>query len=538
LRGFLDAALAGRNLGGLLYSAALFLGAALGTQLIAVAETYVAEDLGWTATNRLRADLTLHLLRLDLSFHNRRTPGELIERVAGDVTALANFFSRFILLIVGNAILLVGGLVMLYREDARVGLTMAVYAGVAALVLRRLRASGVAAAAGERQASAALFGFLEERLAALSEVRANAAGDYVMHRLYERMRAVYVYGRHALLRQRLLTLTSAGLWALGYAGVLVLGVALFQAGRISLGTVYLFLAYTELLRRPLDQITTQLQDMQKASASSARVQELYGLAPAPAEGPGTPLPPGALAVEFDGVTFGYGDGAPVIEDVSFRLAPGTVLGVVGRTGSGKTTLSRLLLRLYEPRAGAIRLGGVDVRDLRLETLRRHVGVVTQDVQLFRATVRDNLTLFDPRISDRAICDAIHALGLDRWYESLPHGLDTELTADSAGLSAGQAQLVAFARVFLRDPGLVILDEASSRLDPATERLIERAVDQLLAGRTAILIAHRLASVARADEILVLDRGRIREQGRRGLLAGDPHSCFAHLLRTALEEVPV
>jgi ATP-binding cassette subfamily B protein len=169
-------------------------------------------------------------------------------------------------------------------------------------------------------------------------------------------------------------------------------------------------------------------------------------------------------------------------------------------------------------------------------VRQRVGMVTQNVELFRASIRDNLTLFNPSISDVRLHRVLDDLGLSEWLAGLPEGLDTELAAGGADLSAGQAQLLAFARVFMGDPGLVILDEASSRLDPATERLIERSVDRLLEGRTAIIIAHRLATVQRADEILILDQGRVVEHGPRAALAGDPGSHFARLLRTGLEEV--
>ena len=178
-----------------------------------------------------------------------------------------------------------------------------------------------------------------------------------------------------------------------------------------------------------------------------------------------------------------------------------MLGVLGRTGSGKTTLARLLLRLYDTQAGAIRVGDVPVQEAVLHDLRQHIGMVTQDVQLFHATVRDNLTFFNSSIPDERIRAVLDDLGLTAWFHSLPDGLDTELGSDGEGLSAGEAQLLAFTRVFLADPGLVILDEASSRLDPATEQLIERAVSKLLAGRTGIVIAHRLGTIQRADEIL-------------------------------------
>jgi ATP-binding cassette subfamily B protein len=257
------------------------------------------------------------------------------------------------------------------------------------------------------------------------------------------------------------------------------------------------------------------------------------------------LPAGPLTVAFAGVSFRYDDGNgggngtdSVLQDVSFELAPGKVLGLLGRTGSGKTTLTRLLFRLYDLDAGAIALNGVDIRDVSLGDLRGRVGMVTQDVQLFRASVRDNLAFFSKRVSDERILAVLHELGLERWYASLPAGLDTVLEAGGGGLSAGEAQLLALARVFLRDPGLVILDEASSRLDPATERLLERAVNRLLEGRTAIVIAHRLATVQRADEIVILDGGRVCERGSRQVLVNDPASRFYGLLQTGLEEVLV
>jgi len=266
----------------------------------------------------------------------------------------------------------------------------------------------------------------------------------------------------------------------------------------------------------------------------ARIKDLYDTRTATPDGPGAALPPGPPALRFDDVSFGYDDEseALALRDLSFDLLPGRVLGVLGRTGSGKTTLARLVTRLYDPRAGAIRLGGVDLRDLRLADLRQRVGLVTQDVQLFGATVRDNLTLFAEGVADERILRALSDLGLTEWYESLPHGLDTEIAAGA--LSAGQAQLLALARVFLRDPSLIVLDEASSRLDPATERLLERAIDRLFEGRSAIVIAHRLATVQRADDILVLDGGRAVEYGPRMSLAADPTSHYARLLRVGLE----
>jgi ABC-type multidrug transport system fused ATPase/permease subunit len=199
---------------------------------------------------------------------------------------------------------------------------------------------------------------------------------------------------------------------------------------------------------------------------------------------------------------------------------------LGRTGSGKSTLARLLFRLVDPQVGSIRVGGVELREAQIRSLRNRIGFVTQDVQLFEATLRENITCFAPNVPDERLLELMEMLGLGAWLARLSEGLDTPISTST--LSAGEAQLVALARVFLKDPGLIILDEASSRLDPATEALLERALDRLLEGRTALIIAHRLATLDRATDILVLEEGHIVEHGPRQELANDPTSRFAGL----------
>jgi ABC-type multidrug transport system fused ATPase/permease subunit len=249
----------------------------------------------------------------------------------------------------------------------------------------------------------------------------------------------------------------------------------------------------------------------------------------------------APVVGFEDMTFAYREDTPVIRNLDLEVPAGEVIGLLGRTGSGKTTLTRLLFRLYDPQGGAVTLDGTDIRTARLSELRGRIGLVTQEVQLFDASIRDNASLFDPAIDDARIIEVLTDLGLGDWLSRQSQGLGTVLRA-GGGLSAGEAQLLAFARVFLKDPGLVVLDEASSRLDPATDQMIERALDRLLGAdgsgrrRTAIIIAHKLSTVQRADRIAILDQGRLVETGRRTELEADPESAYARLLRTGLAEV--
>lgn len=538
VRHFIDTAQAGAAVSALLVAALLFLGVAVLAQVVAVAETYAAENLGWLATNTLRADLAEHCLELDMAFHNAHTPGELIERIDGDVSTLANFFSRFVLQLLGSGVLLVGVLVLLYREAWQVGLALTIISVVALVALNRARKAGTRYAHASRQASADLFGFLEERVGGLVDIQTSGAQGYILYRLQPLLRRHFQSSRIAFLMGSVMWSAPNTVFTLGWVLVFAMGAYFYRVGTMSVGTVYLVFQYMAMLRRPLEEFADQAQDFQTASASVSRIRGLAAIPARLADGPGVAFPDGPLSVEFRDVTFTYAageaQGEPVLDSISFQLQAGEVLGILGRTGSGKTTLSRLLLRLYDPAAGSIHLAGIDIRQARLADLHRRIGVVTQEVQLFQASIRDNLTLFAPGIADARIVDVLDDLGLGAWLRAFPAGLDTEL-AGSAGLSAGQAQLLAFARVFLHDPGVVILDEASSRLDPATERLIEHAVDRLFrpAGRrrTGMIIAHRLSTVSRADKILVLEDGRIAEYGARDVLRADAQSRF-HALWTA------
>jgi ATP-binding cassette, subfamily B, bacterial len=571
LRAFIDQAAGGSRLGALALIAGAYVAVALLAQAVSVTTTYAATRVAWTATNELRGTLARHLLGMDLAYHGRHPPGELIERADGDVTSLSTFLSSFVPRVAGAALTLAGVLVAVSFEDWRLGIALAIFSGLVALTITRQRNAAVGLAATNRAAVAALFGEIEERLAGAEDLRANAGAPHAVHRFHHAAARVARAGTRAEMGTIRIYNISTGVFVIGGALSLAAGTALYRAGAISLGTVFLLFQYTELLRRPIDQIVDELQRVQEAAAGITRIHTLLGTQPSVADhGRGT-LGPGPLAVELDGVAFAYDDGVPVIGGLTLRLEPGRVLGVVGRTGSGKTTLARLLLRLVDPVSGTIRAGAVvaasagtangqarepgryadqlrrrtalrapsggaerldlcDLREVRLAEVRSRIGLVTQDVQLFKASVRDNLTLFGAHPArDDDLTGVVERLGLGAWLRALPDGLDTMLGPGGAGTSAGEAQLLAFARVFIRDPGLIILDEAASRLDPVSEARIEHAIDLLLEGRTAVLIAHRLGTVARADEILVLEGGIAAEHGERQALADDPGSRFAALL---------
>lgn len=536
MRYFIDSASAGKPLGILTMSALLFLGVALLQQVISVSATYVGESVAWKATNALREDLATHCLQLDMQFHNERSPGEFVERIEGDVSEFSNFFSQLVLGVIGNFLLLIGILIALANVNWRLGLGFTVFTAVTLLVLNRVREIAVPYQKAQRDAETELFGFLEERLAGTEDIRSSGAVDYVLCKLYQ-LQAVILKRWKKTWRMNLFCIgaTSGFLLTTGFGLAFVMGYNLYRENIISLGTVFLIVQYTNLISRPIRDLSQQIENMQNIGATVERMSELLSQRSRILDGAGTlDSQEGPLALAFEDVCFEYAENKPVLNRLSFTVAPGEILGLLGRTGGGKTTLARLLFRLYDPAAGCILLGGHDIRSLKLSELRRRVAYVTQEVQLFQASVRDNVTFFNPGISDAKILEVIDILGLAGWYEGLPEGLDTRLETGGRSLSAGEAQLLALTRVFLQDPGLVILDEASSRLDPATEQLLERAIDRLLKGRTAIIIAHRLATVNRADHILILEEGAACEFGDRLTLLRDPSSRFYSLHQSGLE----
>jgi ATP-binding cassette subfamily B protein len=540
IKRFIDGAIAGVGTSVLVPIATWFIIIAVVQQAMAVWATYLAEDAGWSATNSLRADLADHVVRLDLGFHKTHSPGELIERIDGDVTNLSNFFSAMTLKVIGNGALIAGILVLLLFESWLIGVGIGAFTVISLLAMTRLHQVAVPWWKAVRGAAAETYGFVGEQVEGTEDITANGAAGYMQERFADMLRRWLPLEIRGWMGFAMLWSTSLVLYGLSTTIVFVAGAWLFGIGTITIGSVYLVFHYTEMIRRPIEQIRSQLEDLQKAGAAISRIEELFAIENRLRPAGDRPIPDGPLSIVFDRVSFSYDDsagpGEPVLHDVSFSIAPGRVVGLLGRTGSGKSTIARLLTRLYEPQDGEIRVGGVATWDAPLDVLRSRVGMVTQDVQLFRASVRDNLTFFDQSIDDDRVLEVIDRLELSEWLASMPDGLDTMLESGSGGLSAGQGQLLAFTRIFLADPWIVVLDEASSRLDPATEALIERAVDHLLEDRTGVIIAHRLHTVTRTDDILVLEDGRLVEFGERTVLASDQTSRFSRLLAAGLEEV--
>jgi ABC-type multidrug transport system fused ATPase/permease subunit len=538
MRQFIDDALAGKPLSLLTGIAITFIIIALIQQGVSVAVKYLGENVAWTATNALRAELAEHALYLDMRFHNDHTPGELIERIDGDVTELATFFSQFALNLVANGLLLIGILIALFLEDWRAGLAFSVYSFATIFILGKLKDIAVPHQKARREAEAQLYGFVEEQLAGTEDIRSSGAVDFSLRELFRHQKEILGHNRRAHFKRWIIENAMGFALTFGNLLAIVSGYWLFTAGLVTVGTVYLFVHYINLLEEPFWAMTHEIESFQTIGACVERLTEFRNFKSEVLDGNGAEISShsSGMALTFEDVTFSYNGDDNILNALSFDLKPGAILGLLGRTGSGKTTIGRLIFRLYDVKSGSIKINGADIRDSKVGSIRRSIAIVTQDVQLFRASIRENLTFFDRSISDEKIIATLEELELGDWYRNLSDGLDTELETGSRSLSAGEAQLLAFTRVFLRNPRLVILDEASSRLDPATQQRLERAIDKLLKDRTAIIIAHRLDTVHRADDILILDGGKVGEYGSRESLASDSSSRFYQLLQTGLEEV--
>jgi ATP-binding cassette subfamily B protein len=507
-------------LAGVGWSAAVFLAALLATFVTLYAQGYLLQAMGQKVMADLRRDVFAQLQRLEIAYFDATPVGRLVTRVTADVDALNEMFTAGIVSIVGDVLVLAGIAAVLVALDLR--LALATFAILPLLFLLTLWFKSRARKSFRevRAAVARLAAFLQEHLSGMSVVQLYGREAAAL----DSFRAINADHRDANLRGIFYyAVYYPGveiLTALGLGLVLAMGGAQALTGAVSIGALVAFLQYAQRFYQPLADLSEKYNVLQQAMASSERIFQLLDRAPRVVSPPAGRRPERIVgALEFERVTFAYRPGQPVLQEVSFRVAPGETVAVVGHTGAGKSTLANLLLRFYDVSDGAVRVDGVDVRDWDLAALRAATGLVLQDVFLFAGDVASNLRLGDLTIDDAALRRAAADAQALEFVERLPGGFSARVEERGAGLSVGQKQLLAFARALAFDPRILVLDEATASVDSETERRIQTALERLLAGRTSLVIAHRLSTVQRADRILVLHKGRLAESGtHRELLA--------------------
>ncbi len=510
----IDAHITPRRLEGLGRLAVLFLAALAAEFVLRFAQLYVLEKTGQNVVYDLRTAVFAHLQRLPASYFDRHPVGRLMSRVTSDIDALNEAFTSGLVLILADLLKLAGIVAILLWMDWRLALvTLAVappmvgvtwyFGGQVRRAYRRVRAM-----------VGRLNGFLQETVSGMRLVQMCSRESWARDAFREVNRQHRDASLQSVFYDSVFSAVVEMLGSVSVAAIVWAGGARILRGSISFGTLVAFFDYAEKFFRPLQEFSQRYATMQAAMASAERIFQLLDVEPEIVARPGAyrPARPPRGEIVFEGVTFGYEPGVPVLQDVSFRIRPGERVGVVGWTGSGKTTLIRLLIRLYDVWDGRILLDGVDVREYDLAALRRSVGVVFQDTFLFAGTVHYNLTLGDERVTRERVERALEVTGAEAFVRRLPGQLQSEVRERGGNFSTGEKQLLVFARALAFDPPVLALDEATSSVDPLTEARMQQALRALLAGRTSLVIAHRLATVRDADRILVLHHGRLREQG--------------------------
>ena len=527
-----------RLLVGLLLVAVLLRLALQGTQIFNV------QVVGQRLTARIRDDLFRHAMALSLRFHDRTPVGKLLTRLTSDVDALAEVFGSGAVGVLADLVTLVVIGITMITIEWRLGLLLMVSQVPITLAILWLQRRYRRANYRVREELGQLNADLQENLQGL-EVVQMFRREAVNSRSFARTTAAYreaVTG--TILYDSAISAFIEWVALVAVAVVLGLGGWMVTAGSMGLGTLTTFILFSQRLFDPLRQLAERFTQIQGGLTAVERIGELLEQPIEIADLPDSQRSGAALRsgsersspgeVVFEDVSFAYRSDDPILEGLSFRIAPGEHVAIVGPTGSGKTTIIRLLCRLYEPQQGRILLDGVDIRELPLPTLRQRLGVVLQDTFLFSGNVADNLRL-DAPISDAELERLCGELGLTPLLQRLDAGLATELRERGANLSSGERQLLSVARVAIRDPSVLVMDEATAFLDPSTEATLQRDLESLLQGRTAIVIAHRLATVEAADRILVLRRGRLIEQGTHRELraAGGLYAQLAELQEKGL-----
>lgn len=484
------------------------------------------EEVGLAVVADLRRRLFAHAAGLSLDFHDKTPVGALIARIDGDAESLRQLFTFTALTLIGDALKLALALaVMASIHPGLTGLMVGILALIlaASLVFQRV---GRALFRAGRARNARVIAFLQERLQAVGVIQAYRQEAGQAARLEALGHAKY----QADLKGSLLWNGFFNL--LGLVEQLGVCLCLWWGGRevlggsASMGTLVLFCDYVRRLFQPVSRLSEQLNVLQRALVGAGRLTDLLDAVPTVRDPPAPVAWSGpATGLVFEGVGFAYRSGEPVLREVSFTLPRGKAYALVGPTGGGKSTIVHLLQRFYDPTAGRVTVDGLDLRSLAVRDLRAPMALVLQEAQVFPGTVADNIRMGRPDLPDAAVRQAARTVGAEPFILALPQGYETRLAERGLDLSTGQRQLIAFARALARDPAVLILDEATASIDPETERVIQASLEALLAGRTALVVAHRLSTVERADRILVVEGGRIVEEGTHAELLARRSAYF-------------
>lgn len=485
--------------------------------------------IGQQVLLELRRKVFRHFQRLDVGFHDRYTSGRVVSRLTNDVDAIQEMLLSGFDGLVSAALTLAGTAVLLVVLDWRLGLMCLTAFPVLVVLLRWFRAeSSKTYTAVREHAARVIVQFVETMtgIKAVQAYRSEARNQETFARVADGYRAV---------NERAFTLIAVFSPGVKLIGNLTTGVVLLYGGwrvlhgHMTIGTFTAFLLYLRMFFEPMQDITQFLNTFSSATAALEKLAAVLGETPAVAD-PSEPVTPGTVRGEIAlrDVYFGYRADRPVLAGLSVHIPAGQTVALVGSTGAGKTTIAKLIARFYDPASGEVTLDGVDVRHLTQAELRRHVVMVTQENFLFSGTVADNIRFGRPDATDAEVTAAAVSVGADPFITALPDGYHTDVARRGGRLSAGQRQLVAFARAFLADPAVLILDEATSSLDIPGERMVQRALRGVLAGRTALVIAHRLSTVEIADRVLVIEDGTVVEDGPPAeLIMAEGHYAALH-----------
>jgi ATP-binding cassette, subfamily B, bacterial len=505
-----------------------FVGAALLYAVATCAETYLVGWVGTRALQDLRERLFAHIQSMSIGFFTRRSPGVLISRMTNDVEALNQLVTTGVVTMFSATLTLVGVVVILLLLDVKLALVTFLTLPLLAIasVVFRIVSSGAYRMTRER--IAAVTGYLQETLSGVRVVRSfgqEPRHEAAMTELNEanrdaNLKTVYLNASYFPAVELLA--------AIGTSVILLYGGSQAIEGAIQVGVLVSFVGYLATFFEPIQELSQLYTTYQQGMAALDKIFDQLDTAPDMVDAPGA-IDPGTLrgGIEMRDLWFSYDPASDqwALREIDLRVPPGQTLALVGSTGAGKSTIAKLVARFYDPQKGAVEIDGHDLRGLRQQALRRQLGIVPQEGFLFSGSVRENIAFGRPEASLEEIEDAAAAVGATEFVAALPEGIETEVGERGVQLSAGQRQLVAFARALLAEPRILILDEATSNVDVRTEKTIERGLQRLLAGRTAIVIAHRLSTIRRAGKIVVLDHGRIAESGSHDELieAGGPYS---------------